>query len=93
MKITKFLQKIYYGAALAVFLLLFPNAAAQAGAASERLSGKILLDVERNGEGWYVYPENKKRYYLGRPDDAFKIMRELGLGITNADLAKISAGD
>jgi exopolysaccharide biosynthesis protein len=30
-----------------------------------------------------------KKYYLGRPDDAFKIMRELGLGISQADLACI----
>jgi hypothetical protein len=52
---------------------------------SKRLSGKILLQVENNGEGWYVNPENQKRYYLGRPDDAFGIMRKLGLGITNKD--------
>ncbi|MDD4412584.1 MAG: hypothetical protein PHR00_02980 [Patescibacteria group bacterium] len=52
-------------------------------------SGKILLQVESNGEAWYVYPTDKKRYYLGRPADAFFIMRELGLGISNADLATI----
>lgn len=54
-----------------------------------RLSGYILIQVERNGEAWYVYPKDKKRYYLGRPDDAFSIMRNLGLGITNNDLAQI----
>ena len=84
---------IAIAAAIAAFFLLFPQAAAQAGAAANRLSGKILLDVERNGEAWYVYPENKKRYYLGRPGDAFKVMRELGLGITNVNLAKIPAGE
>ncbi|PIT93530.1 hypothetical protein COU00_03960 [Candidatus Falkowbacteria bacterium CG10_big_fil_rev_8_21_14_0_10_43_11] len=78
--------------AVAVFFLLFPQAAAQAGTTANRLSGQILLDVERNGEAWYIYPENKKRYYLGWPNDAFSIMRELGLGITNADLTKIPAG-
>jgi uncharacterized protein YkwD len=52
-------------------------------------SGKILLQVEENGEAWYVYPKNFQRYYFGRPADAFSIMRSLGLGITNADLAKI----
>ena len=40
------------------------------------------------GEAWYV-SETKERFYLGRPDDAFQIMRKLGLGITNADLALI----
>lgn len=53
------------------------------GALAKNLSGRILLQVERNGEGWYIYPSNNKRYYLGRPADAFDIMRELGLGATH----------
>jgi hypothetical protein len=56
-----------------------------------RLSGKIVLDVEANGEAYYIYPEDLKGYYLGRPADAFNIMRELGLGITNNDLIKINS--
>jgi hypothetical protein len=51
--------------------------------------GKILIQVEQNGEAWYVYPEDSKRYYLGRPAGAFAIMRQLGLGINNSDLASI----
>jgi len=54
------------------------------------VSGKILLDVEKNGEAYYIYPKDKKAYYLGRPDDAFNIMRNLGLGITNDNLNKIT---
>lgn len=54
-----------------------------------RLSGLILLDVEQNGQAYYIYPKDNKKYYLGRPDDAFNIMRRLGLGITDADLAKL----
>jgi len=57
--------------------------------ASERLSGKILIKVEDNGEAYYVNPDDLKMYYLSRPADAFQIMRELGLGITNNDLEKI----
>jgi len=52
---------------------------------ADRLSGRILLQVEEKGEAWYVNPTNKNRYFLGRPDDAFQIMRELGLGITEKD--------
>ncbi len=55
-----------------------------------RLSGLIVLDVEANGEAYYVYPNDRQGYYLGRPDDAFSVMREKGLGISDADLAKIS---
>ncbi|MFH1522478.1 MAG: C39 family peptidase [Patescibacteria group bacterium] len=58
-----------------------------------RLSGMILLDVEANGEAYYIYPANLEKYYLGRPTDAFKIMRELSLGITNENLANIPVGE
>ncbi len=61
----------------------------QASDLAVSLSGKILLQVEENGEAWYVSPETKKRSFLGRPDDAFNIMRQKGIGITNSDLAKI----
>lgn len=53
---------------------------------SKRVSGNILLQVEKNGEGWYVYPDDKKKYYLGKPADAFNIMRNLGLGINHSEL-------
>lgn len=56
---------------------------------AKKLSGKIILQVEKNGEAWYIYPKDLKKYYLGRPEDAFKIMRELSLGITKENLAKI----
>ena len=55
--------------------------------------GKILLDVEQNGEAYYINPVDRKAYYLGRPHDAFRIMREAGLGITNRDLRQIGVGE
>lgn len=54
-----------------------------------KLKGKILLKVEDNGRAYYVSPTKKEMYYLGRPADAFRIMREQGIGITNNDLNKI----
>ena len=63
------------------------------GYAPSNLSGKILLRVEANGEAYYVNPSDLKMYYLGRPADAFEIMRELGLGITNSDIRKIDVGE
>ena len=54
-----------------------------------RLSGKILLAVEQHGEAYYINPVNLRGYYLGRPLDAFNLMRELALGITNTDLDAI----
>lgn len=63
--------------------------AAFGGRAPARLSGRILLKVEDSGKAYYVYPVDLKLYYLGRPADAFNIMRSLGLGITNRDLESI----
>lgn len=72
-----------------IFLLSFKFCQAQS--LSSSLSGRILLDVEREGQAWYVYPPNLKRYYLGRPADAFEIMRSLGLGISELDFQKIAS--
>lgn len=55
-----------------------------------RLAGSIVLQTEKNGEAWYINPVDSKKYYLGRPADAFNLMRRLGLGITNQNLLRIS---
>lgn len=57
--------------------------------APKNLSGKILLRVEADGEAYYVNPINLKIYYLGRPTDAFNIMRNLGLGISTNNFNKL----
>jgi len=54
--------------------------------ANTNLNGRILLQVEDKGQAWYVNPLDSQRYYLGRPDDAFQIMRSLGLGVSNSDI-------
>ncbi|MFH0891714.1 MAG: CAP domain-containing protein [Candidatus Falkowbacteria bacterium] len=75
-----------------VFLLVWPFGSLSAAGLADKLSGRILLQVEENGEAWYVAPFDKMRYFLGRPADAFALMREQGIGITDADLDKIPAG-
>jgi Subtilisin-like serine proteases len=57
-----------------------------------RLKGRILLQVQSKGEAWYINPVDGKRYYMKDGDAAYQIMRFLSLGITNADLRKISVG-
>ena len=56
---------------------------------ADKLSGKILLQVESYGRAWYVNPQDYTRYYLKDGKTAYNIMSGLGLGITNADLSKI----
>ncbi len=88
-------MKKYYFAALLLSLLISPfliSKTANAASLAQSLSGRILLSVEQNGEAWYLYPLNLKRYFLGRPDDAFAIMRQLGLGISERDFKTLIDG-
>lgn len=60
---------------------------------ANRLKGKILLQVQQNGEAWYVYPKTCRRIYMKDGAAAYEIMRFLGLGITNSDLSQIATDD
>lgn len=81
---------------LPLFALVYSHADMQAVNAGEnlsaRLAGRILIQPEANGEAWYVSPMNHRRYFLGRPKDAFHIMEEHGMGVTIFDLEKIRIG-
>lgn len=59
----------------------------------KRLRGYILLDVENHGEAWYVSPDEGKRYYMKDGPTAYEMMRQFGLGISEADFAKLQAGN
>ncbi len=59
---------------------------------AKKQKGKILLQVQKNGEAWYVNPKDSKRYYLGNGALAFQIMRYLSLGVSNQDLNTIVIG-
>ncbi len=67
---------------------VLPNTAHAATVAS-RVAGRIVLDVHRHGEAWYIDPVQQTRVYLGQATDALRVMQEYGLGITNANLATI----
>ncbi|MEI7620760.1 MAG: SH3 domain-containing protein [Candidatus Falkowbacteria bacterium] len=56
-----------------------------------RLKGYILLQVEQKGEAWYVNPVDSFRYFLKDGDTAYNVMRDMGLGISNANLTKLKA--
>ena len=61
-------------------------------ALTEKLKGKILLQVESRGEAWYLNPADGRRYYMKDGESAYEIMRFLSLGITNENLEKIESG-
>ena len=80
-----FLCSILFGG----FLMVSPI---QAATLAQQLSGRILLQVQSKGEAWYVNPGNNQKYYLGRPDDAYSLMRSLSLGISEKEFASWTSG-
>lgn len=79
-----------FSALLCLAFLFSPHTAAAATLA-QSLSGRILLQVEAHGEAWYVDPVTEKRFYLGRAEDAYTLMRTKGLGIRQSDLVRFQA--
>lgn len=72
-------------------LSLIQGSEAQALTLTERLSGRILLQVQSHGEAWYLDPVTKTRFFLGTPDGAFQLLRIKGLGIRHTDLIRYQA--
>lgn len=58
-----------------------------------KLKGKIVLAVEKNGEAYYISPKSLKMHYLKNGSEAYKVMRQEGLGISSANLSKITKKD
>ncbi|MFH1890944.1 MAG: hypothetical protein ABIJ91_05295 [Candidatus Kuenenbacteria bacterium] len=57
-------------------------------ALTERLKGKILLQVEDRGQIWYVNPDDSKKYEVTF-GNVMKLFEDLALGISNNDLNQI----
>ncbi len=68
-----------------VLSLVFVGNAKAAESLNEKLSGRIVVAVEKNGEAYWINPTDKLAYYLGRPQDAFNLMKSKGLGISEKD--------
>lgn len=86
------MKKYLFFFLFSVFVFAVPFCTKAADNLAAQLKGKILLQVESHGEAWYVNPANGQKYFLGRPTDSFNLMRTLGVGITNKNLALIPVG-
>lgn len=56
---------------------------------AQRLSGRIILEVQKHGEAWYVNPKDGRRYFLGGPAEAQDTFRQLGLTVRDSSIAGI----
>ncbi len=51
--------------------------------------GRIYIDVEENGKAYYIYPKDKKAYYLGSMKEALIVWKSLGQATDDAQLNQI----
>jgi hypothetical protein len=66
------------------------TAAATTQSVAQKVAGRIVIQVQAQGQAWYVNPVNDKRYFLGTPQNAFNVMSQQAVGISNADFDKFS---
>lgn len=59
----------------------------------ERYQGYILLLGGDQNQAWYVYPGNKKRYYLGSSERGLQVMHRLERSVSSADLKNLPIAD
>ncbi len=60
---------------------------------TDRLEGEMLLQVEGNGEVYYVDPVYGGKEYLADGKSAHSLLRRRAMGIINANLEKIPVGE
>ncbi|NCB20597.1 MAG: murein L,D-transpeptidase [Clostridia bacterium] len=73
---------------LIIFLILIPHSS-DASSLAYNLKGQFILEVEAKGEAWYVDNDNTVRHYLPNDYQALLVLRDLSIGMTNENLAKI----
>jgi len=59
----------------------------------QRLSGRMLLDVDGNGEVYYVDPVTGGKEYLADGESAQLLLRRRALGINEENFAKLTLGE
>ena len=62
-----------------------------AGTVVDVFRGHVLLQAESGERAWYVSPKFLTRFSIATPDEFTSVVRRVGLGISDANLAKIPA--
>ncbi|MFH1457433.1 MAG: thrombospondin type 3 repeat-containing protein [Patescibacteria group bacterium] len=85
------MKKIIFILAVAVSCLLLPLTNMQAASSiTNRLKGRLLLQVERGGAIWYVNPIDSQKYSVTFAN-ALSLFARFALGISDENLLKIPA--
>lgn len=87
------MNRYKYLLAAVVSALAVAAFAPQAWAAESAYSGRVLIDVSRHGEAWYVSPVTGERTYLGRPQEAVARLAAVATRIGLASIQRLPESD
>ena len=59
----------------------------------EELAGRFLENTDKKDEYYYIHPESRLAIPLKTANEAFHLLTDLGLGITNENIRKIEVGE
>ncbi len=79
---------LLFAVAISISCLNFIKTNAVENSFAEKLKGRLLLQVQYQGQIWYVEPESLNRYQV-TAENAREIFTSLAIGITNANLDTI----
>jgi len=73
-----------------LFFVILPFSGVSAEGIPAKLKGAIMIQVESRGQLWYVNPVTQERYYFNDATGLFKIVKAVGLGISNQDFDSLN---
>jgi hypothetical protein len=59
----------------------------------EELAGRFIANQDKENEYYYIIPESRLAIPLKTSNEAFRLLKDLGLGITNENIRKIKVGE
>lgn len=70
----------------------YDHSCSKASALAKRLAGHVVVEPEAQGALWYIDPVRCDRYRIYRPEDVANLTAATGIGVSNANLARLALG-
>lgn len=82
--------RMMVASAACMTMVLFGMAhSSSAGTVVDAFRGHVLLQAEANDQAWYVSPKFLTRFSIATSSDFASVVRRVGIGVSNSNLAKI----
>ncbi len=70
----------------------YDRTCSKATALAKKLAGHVVVEPEAQGALWYIDPVRCDRYRIYRPEDVANLTAATGIGVSNANLARLALG-